>query len=174
MASPMAWCGKPVREWPLQIGTRVAHGAWFVVRFGSTMRASATDAITRNDGVRGSSPASACSGRGSRCKRAGSDASASDREHNHSSRASDGVRNRLSKKLVLICRRFRRIHRETRSSPRQRATQIGTRVAHAMALRDVPWILRFKLFGPDCRTRRFRSRGAFWRTPSNPTRGPPP
>jgi hypothetical protein len=44
------------RRWPLQIGTRVAHGAQFGREFGSTMRCSGTPAITRNDGVRGSSP----------------------------------------------------------------------------------------------------------------------
>jgi hypothetical protein len=56
------------------------------------------------------------------------------------------ARVQLSKQLVLICRKFRRITREARSPPRQRAAQIGTRVAHAMALGDVPWIVGFKLF----------------------------
>ena len=40
----------------LQIGTRVAHGADFSKRFGSTMRSVTVTLITRNDGVRGSSP----------------------------------------------------------------------------------------------------------------------
>jgi hypothetical protein len=118
-------------------------------------------------------PASASLSRGSRCKRASSEALASRRRHNHSSRASDGVRSRVSKQLVVICRQLRRIDREAKSSPTQRAAQIGTRVAHATTLRDVHWILGFKLFGPDCRTRRSGQMAAFGEPPLG-SRGPPP
>ena len=86
-------------------------------------------------------PASACLGRGSRCKCQRSGVAGSRRQHNHSSRASDGVRYPFSTPLVGICRKFRRIGQGLRSLPTQRAVQIGTRVAHAVVLRDVPWIL---------------------------------
>jgi hypothetical protein len=85
-------------------------------------------------------PASACSGRRSRCKRTCSGVAGSRRHHNHSSRASDGLRNLLSTPLVGVCRHFRRFSLWPRLLPARRAMQIGTEMAHAVVLRDVPWI----------------------------------
>ena len=47
---------RPDYQCVAQIGTRVAHAVRLGREFGSTMRSSGTRAITRNDGVRGSSP----------------------------------------------------------------------------------------------------------------------
>jgi hypothetical protein len=81
-------------------------------------------------------PASASSGRGSCCKVAGSAESASWRHHNHSSRASDGVRTEASASMVAFSGQFRRMTVDPRPSPGQRTVQIGTRVAHAVDLRS--------------------------------------
>jgi hypothetical protein len=51
-------------------------------------------------------PASACSGRGSRCKKAGSEATASWRRHNNSPWASDGVRTEAFASIVAFFRHF--------------------------------------------------------------------
>ena len=81
--------------------------------------------IPRNDGVRGSSTF-----------RRGRLAMTS----HHSSGVSDGVRRPASTPLAGILQAVSSATRWPRSSPTRSTMHSGTRVAHAVVLRDVPWI----------------------------------